>query len=42
MNNDEDEITLKDFQTWEDELIFHEVEGGLTPWVFHSEQEGTP
>ena len=38
---DDDEITLIDFQKWEDELIFHEVEGGLTPWVFQPEQEGT-
>ena len=39
---DDDEVTVIDFQMWEDELIFHEVERGLTPWVFQPEQEGTP
>ena len=42
VNDGEDEITVIDFQKWEDELIFHEVKGGLTPWVFQPEQEGTP
>jgi hypothetical protein len=35
----EDSITLNDFQLWEDELIYTEIEDGLTPWVFNSDQQ---
>ena len=27
-----------DFTMWEDELIFHEIEEGLLPWTFVTEQ----
>ena len=32
----DDDITRIDFRMWEDEVIFHEIESGLCPWVFAS------
>lgn len=35
----DDSITGTDFVMWEDELIYGEIEEGIAPWTFTTEQE---